>query len=481
MSRFYSRVVPQQKLTANSARRALPGTQESAPVFDGRLSGLAAGNEQNRIGLFVTLMGIYLFMHVLPFAEVTAVHFNLHIPIVAAMCALVTLISPFTFRLQRFFGTSVALPWTLLAVPLFLASIFGIYPRLSTSFISGYLCRFHVMPLLICASVVTTKQVRHIMLWIIGAHAVALLICWKYGQSADGRLFVPGYDYQNPNDLALCIIFGACFALLLLFLRSFMAKVVALGMLAISILDVARTASRAGLVCLVIMAIALFVTSAASVRVFLVAVTPLAVVLLAWMVPHGTWMRFSMITLHPQEEYFNTNDEELRRAVESQMARMNLQERAIEIAIRHPLLGVGPEMFADAVDVLVRERTGRKSGWQNPHNVYLQIAAETGIPALILYVTCMVLCVKLNYQSLKACRGAVEHRMAYAQSVCLLAATLTFAIGILFSNFAFSSHMPILVGLTAANALAVKEELRKRKDEVVAIPRPYGSQPALVG
>jgi O-antigen ligase len=203
-------------------------------------------------------------------------------------------------------------------------------------------------------------------------------------------------------------------------------------------------------------------------------------VLLIFLVPHGTWMRLSKITLNPEAEYFNTADEELRRAVESQMARMNLQHRAIELAIRHPLLGVGPLMFADASDVLVREQTGKKSAWQNPHNVYLQIAAETGIPALILYITSIGLCVRLNHRSIKACRGLPEHKAAYAQSLCLLTATLTFAVGILFSNFAFSSHLPILVGLTAANALAIKKELQTSQGGGLATPVLTGAQAGLV-
>jgi len=470
-----------EKWIRHGDRTALPNSQTSGVPIGRMPVGLMLQSEPQRIGLLATLMGIYLFMHVLPFAEVTTVHFHLRVPIVAAMCALITLASPFTARLQRFFEASLGVPWVLMAIPFFLASVLGLYPRASTSFIAGYLIRFQAMPILICAIVVTTRQVRHIIFWIIGAHVAALLLCAKFGQLMDGRLCIPGYDYQNPNDLALCLIFGSCFVLLLFFLRSFMAKLLAFGILGVSVLFVARTASRAGLVGLVIMAIALVVSSSPTSRILILASTPMAAVLLALMLPHGTWQRLSMITLNPRAEYLKVDDDELRRAVESQMARMNLQQRAFEIAIRHPVLGVGPLMFADAADSMVREQTGRKSSWQNPHNVYLQIAAETGIPALILYVTCMVLSVRLNYRSAKACRGVPEHQSTYAQSVCLLVATVTFAIGILFSNFAFTSLFPILVGLTAANALAVRREVQERKDEGLAMPHPSGPRAALVG
>jgi O-antigen ligase len=478
MPRFLARDVPAKQAIHDGGPAALLSHARKATSVSAiaRMQpAIASPSEPDRIGLLVTLMGIYLFMHVMPFAEVSAVHFHLHVPIVAFMCAMLTLMSPFTLRLQRFFESSIAVPWMLMAILFFLASAFGFYPRMSISFITGYLGRFHIMPVLICAIVVTTRQVRHIIFWIIGAHVAALLLCAKYGQLADGRLFIPGYDYQNPNDLALCLIFGACFVLFMFFPRSPIGKLVGLAILAVTIVFVARTGSRGGFVCLIILAVALFITSSRSVRLLVVATAPLAMVLLIVVLPHGTWLRLSKITLNPQDEYFNTGDEELRRAVESQMARMNLQHRAVELAVRHPLLGVGPLMFADASDSLVRAQTGKKSSWQNPHNVYLQIAAETGIPALILFITCMVLCLRLNYRSVEVCRGAAEHKAAYGQSLCLLLATLTFAIGILFSNFAYASYMPILIGVTAANALAVKKEIQTTQDENSVAPSPQGA------
>ena len=66
---------------------------------------------------------------------------------------------------------------------------------------------------------------------------------------------------------------------------------------------------------------------------------------------------------------------------------------AAEIAEDHPLLGTGPETFPDVLpryshDVLPSERASALDAFrvESPHNVYLGIAAGSGLPALIAYL-----------------------------------------------------------------------------------------------
>jgi O-antigen ligase len=138
-----------------------------------------------------------------------------------------------------------------------------------------------------------------------------------------------------------------------------------------------------------------------------------------------------------------------------------LQKQAWRLTLAHPLLGVGPQQFQDVNDTMVREETGRKSGWQVTHNVYLQISSECGIPAFLLYVGSIILCCRLNYQAYKLSGPAPDRRAMRAQSYCLLLASFTYAIGIAFCNVAYYSYLPILVGFTAANAMAVKREVQE--------------------
>jgi O-antigen ligase len=473
MSRFYPAGVPDSEKPKQNSRPAI-----SAPIS--MPAGLAPRIETDHIGLTATLLGMYLFMHVAPFAEIAAVYLHNHLPIVASMCALITVLAAFTLRLQRFFESQIAIPWMALLVMLILASLFGLYPRFSLSFILGYAGRFHIMPMLICAIAITTRQVRHILFWMMGAHLLTLVVCWRYGQVEDGRFAVMGFDYENPNDLAMFLIFGFCLVLFLLFLNSKAAKFWGLIILAISAVYIVRTGSRAALLCLATMALALFIYAPGRVRIALLASGPVLLTLVSLTVPFDTWKRISMIAVNPEAEYATTADENLRRALESQMARVNLQKRAIELTKQHPLLGVGPQMFADAVDALSRAQTGTKSSWQGTHDVYLQVASEAGIPALIFYIASIVMCVTCNYRCIKLCRGMPEHRQKQAQSFCIMLTILAYAVGTFFCNFTYQSHMSMLVGLTVANALAIKKEVGVRSDQVLAqaftppayIPRP---------
>jgi O-antigen ligase len=124
-------------------------------------------------------------------------------------------------------------------------------------------------------------------------------------------------------------------------------------------------------------------------------------------------------------------------------------------------------MFADAVDAVARENGG-KSGWQGAHNVYLEVASEAGIPALILYASSVILCVTLNYRCIKLCRGRPQHKNALGHATVLLLATAAFAINIFFCNVTFDAYLPMLVGLTAANMIAVKKEIQAHSDDAPA-------------
>ena len=66
---------------------------------------------------------------------------------------------------------------------------------------------------------------------------------------------------------------------------------------------------------------------------------------------------------------------------------------AAQVAVEHPVLGTGPETFPDVFPryshaVLPPERAAALDAFrvESPHNVYLAIAAGSGIPALIAYL-----------------------------------------------------------------------------------------------
>ena len=66
---------------------------------------------------------------------------------------------------------------------------------------------------------------------------------------------------------------------------------------------------------------------------------------------------------------------------------------AAQVAIEHPTLGTGPETFPDVFpryshDLLPADRADALDAFrvESPHDVYLGIAAGSGIPALVTYL-----------------------------------------------------------------------------------------------
>ena len=81
---------------------------------------------------------------------------------------------------------------------------------------------------------------------------------------------------------------------------------------------------------------------------------------------------------------------------------------AAEIAKDHPVLGTGPETFPDvfpryAHEVLPAERASELDAFrvESPHNVYLGIAAGSGLPALIAYLVAIGGFVVLTLRTLR--------------------------------------------------------------------------------
>jgi O-antigen ligase len=132
------------------------------------------------------------------------------------------------------------------------------------------------------------------------------------------------------------------------------------------------------------------------------------------------------------------------------------------------LLGVGVTNFEDAVDEMVESTLHHKSGWQVAHNTYLQIAAENGVLAFILYLWSLILCLKMNLWSYRTSRRTPQLSDAVTQSFALILMTLMFMVCTAFSNNSCDPHVGVLVGVTAANYLAVRRELQAAQPATVS-------------
>jgi hypothetical protein len=403
------------------------------------------------------LLGCYLFLHLAIIPEILTTYLHIKVHIVAATGFGALLLSLFHGHLGRFFRTPLLLPWMLLYFWYGVAGLFGLWPRFCLDFLWEYGLRFHIAPVFICAAALSLRQVRLLLYWAGAGGLMVLFYCWRYGDFNGIRFVIPYTSLGNPNDLSFHLLYTFSFLVLLLWTRSLPARVVVILATPVALMYLLKTGSRGNFITLVAAVLTFLATARRSQRlaacVLLVASLPVILPL----VPRSTLDRLRTLAWVFSEEA-PAGDTEVQRAIESQEARRHLQRRAIELTFEHPLLGVGPLMFAPAVDTRVRAETGRKSTWQNPHNAYLQVSSETGIPGLIFYAWTLGLCIRLNHRNLVIARER-GHRMGTGQSLSLLLACVVYAVATLFSHLAYAYYLPFLVGLTAANHLAIRQEL----------------------
>jgi hypothetical protein len=414
----------------------------------------------------IRLLAFYAMAFFVPVAEFLIVYLHAHIPVVVIADVILTLLLLGTGRIAAFFRSRVGVPWMVMGALLFVAALTGVYPGRSIPFITTYLLRFHVFPLYCCAIALNTKQVRHLILWIGCGSFLLLALSLVFGQITDGRLGLPDTDLANPNDLCLALLLtmGA-----LLVLRGRVARILAVIALPVFMMEVLKTGSRAGLLALLAMILVVFMLVPSRIKIMLAILIPIGGAAIVATVPSFTLSRLTLIVADTGSARVMDNGQ-LSSAVDSQAARTQLQKQTFELAVRHPLLGVGALNLEDAIDGMIRDLTGKKSGWLGAHNTYLELAGENGFPAALIYIWVLITCFRMNYRSYQVCRNVPNMLEASAQSLALLVMTATFFVCTGFDNDAYSPSVCVLIGLAAANCTAIEREARERAAEAAGAP-----------
>ena len=157
---------------------------------------------------------------------------------------------------------------------------------------------------------------------------------------------------------------------------------------------VATTGSRGGLVTLAVMFLLFFLPLPVSQKlVAAIVALVLTVFALAWS---------TRSALDPVPSFFRSSSqtrlsESEQSAIESMGLRRELLLSSLQLTMRHPLLGVGPGMFAVANANFVEESQGQPNwnAWHETHNTFTQLSCEDGLPGLFLYCLTLLFCFKI--------------------------------------------------------------------------------------
>jgi O-antigen ligase len=264
-----------------------------------------------------------------------------------------------------------------------------------------------------------------------------------YGDATGGRLSIPeSIFFNNPNDLATQLVFSGALLLYLIRSSNWFARIFGLVLITATVLAITKTGSRGLFLALAACALATFVLSRSKIKLLLVAlpITVLALVTL----PSETRNRLVYIVL-TDESAPVTEDGDYG----SQMQRIALVEKAVELTLKNPIFGVGPAMFPEAVWA-ESKLTGTPTPFLNTHNGYVQVSSEAGFPGLVAFVAVLLLTVKMSYRLLRRTRDDPGLLDVNAMAFALLVASIGFAVASMFHHLAYTQHLPILAGMTLA-------------------------------
>lgn len=183
--------------------------------------------------------------------------------------------------------------------------------------------------------------------------------------------------YSNPNDLAIAIVVSLPFCLVfLLRARGALRKMIWTAGLLGMVLAVFRTASRGGMLALIVAAVlCVWDFGVKGRRLYLPALAVIVGVLFLFLAGKQVRERFADTFSSNSSNSPDSSNRDYEYANASAVARRQLLVRSLEVTAEHPLFGVGPGNFSIV-----------SGAWRDTHNVYTALSSEDGIPALILFL-----------------------------------------------------------------------------------------------
>ena len=119
---------------------------------------------------------------------------------------------------------------------------------------------------------------------------------------------------------------------------------------------------------------------------------------------------------------------------------------------------MGPAEFSD-YEASVAKVEGTKAGWQVTHNAYTQISSEEGIPALLFYLTSIVMTFRTFGRVYRAARARPKLRPMAIACFCCQLAMVGFCSAIFFLSLALTMYLPTMSGLAMAFSRSLDREL----------------------
>ena len=257
---------------------------------------------------------------------------------------------------------------------------------------------------------------------------------WRFG-----RLY-----YYDANDFATFIVTAMPLGLYFLIGgRSLWWRAFAAIGLIVLTFGFVEAGSRGGLIALgIVIGFVLLRYSTIPLR-WRLSVTALITVMLVATASDRYWQE--MGTIMSDQDYNRTHE----------YGRLQIWRRGVEYMLENPVLGLGPNNFEVAEGTLSdfseRQQFGVGVRWNAPHNSFVQVGAELGLPGLALFVaviTAALLALGRSRRNELALTDAGERRPPLTPA--LTAALLGFVAGAFFLSLAYAEMLYTLLALSIA-------------------------------
>jgi O-antigen ligase len=339
-----------------------------------------------------------------------------------------------------------------------LSVAFGISLGASAIFFLEEYSRVLIFTLIMIAALRTVLDVR-VLVW---AFVLSTLF-WVYlsffvldrGLHAAGgidRIF--GAYTFDPNDMCVIFAVGIPLGLLAFQTSGRIGKVIS----AITVLGSAGaatlTGSRGGFIGLLAVGVALLLLIRSISLIKRVTILVVMAAVMVWAAPPGYWGQMNTIL---DEDDYNWTDE---------YGRKQIMQRGIGYMMSYPVFGVGINNFARAERELSERGRSYLVGLGvraiAPHNTLVQVGAEMGIPAVVLWLTLTfsgivgLLRIRRRLPREWEHSGDPEQRFLYSASTMLPVAFIGFTATSLFVSFAYLAPFYVLVALLSGHVILLR-------------------------
>lgn len=426
--------------------------QPSQTVFPQQPAGATLQNTA-KSPLIVSLLGLYVFLLTSRALDISRLAL-LHIPMILLVCLAIGMLAKGDLKYALRSRVTVALLafnfWVCVCFP------FSRWRGGSLPFVIASIESLLVY-LLIVQLVRTLRDWRRIAkAYALGALGAAIL-SFFFGQSIEGRVSVVAGSLADPNEFALRLVLGLPFWWYLASQSGAIGKIVSFLLTAPILVSFARAGSRSALLALMTLLVMMFFFVNIKQKALMCVLAVVALVAGIAFLPPYLKVRFTtLFATHDSAHLTQEERERLGGDIGSSEGREMLLWQGIRMTGEHPLLGIGPGVFADVAWNERKALSGVGGGLLVSHNTYTQFSSELGIPGFLFFVIALFLSVKHALQDYRNTRGhdPVLARSSLYVFVCFIGLT----VGIFFLSVGYTMLLAVMFGLASSLHETIKSE-----------------------